>query len=313
MSGTLAIAHSRLSSWIGQLPINNTWCSGLLAIVVNCCAGLCTLFKLNVWTVVRFRSQILVYGLRCTVSELSKPNLMGQFSIELPMTRPPTRRRPIFHTRQFPTSTVSSFMTDLKSVALANRKVRRTRQVLVLCEYTAKVMHWSTLLSLYLPAFSSTKHSLKLPYDIGLSSKSTSFQLSPSSLVFSSLITTSKLSIQKYSGADPKGRTLENLDTYRSSLSGEEIDDGWKNIQSAWTATQASGTIDFNRVALAACRAMWAQFNLILMSFGLLLLGTDLCATWSAIRGSLCWKAIGTRGRRDNRWFPFKVVLEVRF
>ena len=42
--------------------------------------------------------------------------------------------------------------------------------------------------------------------------------------------------------------------------------------------------MDFNRVALAACRAMWAQFNPI-MSLGLLLLGTNLCATWSVYSG----------------------------
>ena len=104
---------------------------------------------------------------------------------------------------------------------------------------------------------------------------------------------------------DRNGRTLENalqinaaqimryLDTYRSSPSGGELDEGWKNIQSAWTATQTSGIgetklvtlMNFNRVALAACRAMWAQFNPILMSLGLLLLGTDLCATWSVYSG----------------------------
>ena len=105
---------------------------------------------------------------------------------------------------------------------------------------------------------------------------------------------------------DRKGRTLENalqinaaqimryLNTYRSSPSGRELDEGWRNIQSAWTATQASGIhgesklvtlMNFNRVALAACRAMWAQFNPILMSLGLLLLGMGLCATWSVYSG----------------------------
>ena len=105
---------------------------------------------------------------------------------------------------------------------------------------------------------------------------------------------------------DRKGRTLESalqinvaqimrfLDTYRSSPSGGELDEGWKNIQSAWFATQGSGIHDetklvtlmnFNRVALAVCRAMWAQFNPILMSLGLLLLGMGLCATWSVYSG----------------------------
>jgi GPI ethanolamine phosphate transferase 3 subunit O len=105
---------------------------------------------------------------------------------------------------------------------------------------------------------------------------------------------------------DRKGRTLENalqinaaqimryLNTYRSSPSGGELDEGWRNIQSGWTATQASRIhgesklvtlMNFNRVALAACRAMWAQFNPILMSLGLLLLGMGLCATWSVYSG----------------------------
>ena len=103
-----------------------------------------------------------------------------------------------------------------------------------------------------------------------------------------------------------KGRTLESalqinaaqimryLDTYRSSPSGGELNEGWKNIQSAWTATQASGIhsesklitlMNFNRVALTASRAVWAQFNPILMSLGLLLLGMGLCATWSVYSG----------------------------
>ena len=72
------------------------------------------------------------------------------------------------------------------------------------------------------------------------------------------------------------------------------MNEGWENIQSAWAATQASGIhgetklvtlMNFNRVALAACRAMWAQFNPILMSLGLLLLGMGLCATWSVYLG----------------------------
>lgn len=105
---------------------------------------------------------------------------------------------------------------------------------------------------------------------------------------------------------DREGRTFANalqanaaqimryLDTYRSTPSGGELDEAWKDIQSAWTATQASGIhgetrlmtlMNFNRVALAACRAMWAQFNPILMSFGLLLLGMGLCATWSVYSG----------------------------
>ena len=89
------------------------------------------------------------------------------------------------------------------------------------------------------------------------------------------------------------------LDTYRSSASGGELDEAWKSIQSAWTATQASGIrgeaklitlMNFNRVALAACRAMWAQFNPLLMAFGISLLSIGICAAWSAYSGLSRWK-----------------------
>ncbi|KAF8953685.1 alkaline-phosphatase-like protein [Flammula alnicola] len=97
---------------------------------------------------------------------------------------------------------------------------------------------------------------------------------------------------------DPNGQTLEKalqinaaqvmayLDTYRSSPSGGELDEAWNNIQAAWSATLVGLTRDvklvtlmnFNRVALAACRAMWAQFNPLLMALGLSLLSMSLCA-----------------------------------
>ena len=84
------------------------------------------------------------------------------------------------------------------------------------------------------------------------------------------------------------------LETYRSSASGGELDEAWKSIQSAWTATQADGIrgeaklitlMNFNRVALAACRAMWAQFNPLLMAFGLSVLSMGICAAWSVYSG----------------------------
>ena len=43
--------------------------------------------------------------------------------------------------------------------------------------------------------------------------------------------------------------------------------------------------MNFNRVALAACRAMWAQFNPLLMAFGLLLISFGICATWAIYSG----------------------------
>ncbi|KAK2459526.1 hypothetical protein APHAL10511_008468 [Amanita phalloides] len=74
------------------------------------------------------------------------------------------------------------------------------------------------------------------------------------------------------------------LDAYRASASGtRELDDAWPDIQSAWdTISSFSGDgnaqerlialYQFNRLALAACRAMWAQFNPVLMAFGLAVL-----------------------------------------
>ncbi|RDB21892.1 GPI ethanolamine phosphate transferase 3, partial [Hypsizygus marmoreus] len=84
------------------------------------------------------------------------------------------------------------------------------------------------------------------------------------------------------------------LDTYRSSPSGGELDDSWQALQSAWAATEAlssTGEVklitlsNYNRVALAACRAMWAQFNPLLMALGLSVLGIGLLATWAIYTG----------------------------
>ncbi|KAF7333509.1 GPI ethanolamine phosphate transferase 3 [Mycena venus] len=84
------------------------------------------------------------------------------------------------------------------------------------------------------------------------------------------------------------------LDAYRSSSSGGELDGAWANLKSAWTATQASTlTVEqqlivmsnYTRVALAACRSIWAQFNPFLMGLGLTLLGVGVIATWAAYSG----------------------------
>ena len=87
---------------------------------------------------------------------------------------------------------------------------------------------------------------------------------------------------------------MSYLDTYRSSASGGELDEAWASIQLAWSAAETSGVhgeaklitlMNFNRVALAACRAMWAQFNPLLMAFGLLLISFGICATWAIYSG----------------------------
>ncbi|KAF7374645.1 GPI ethanolamine phosphate transferase 3 [Mycena sanguinolenta] len=84
------------------------------------------------------------------------------------------------------------------------------------------------------------------------------------------------------------------LDAYRSSSSGGELDDAWQNLKSAWTATQVISLTteqqlmvmsNYTRVALAACRSIWAQFNPFLMGLGLALLGMGVLATWSAYSG----------------------------
>ncbi|KAG6829632.1 hypothetical protein H0H92_003965 [Tricholoma furcatifolium] len=84
------------------------------------------------------------------------------------------------------------------------------------------------------------------------------------------------------------------LDTYRASSSGNELDESWSGLEAAWTATKTVSSIqdsnfikysNFNWVALAACRSMWAQFNPILMGLGLSVLGVSLLASWSIYSG----------------------------
>ena len=77
------------------------------------------------------------------------------------------------------------------------------------------------------------------------------------------------------------------LDTYREH-SGGELDSAWDDLKLAWGSTLMKGrTADrliklntYNRLALSVCRTLWAQFNIILMSMGLILLGVGILATW---------------------------------
>ncbi|KAF8960011.1 alkaline-phosphatase-like protein [Flammula alnicola] len=84
------------------------------------------------------------------------------------------------------------------------------------------------------------------------------------------------------------------LNAYRSSPAGHELDHVWDVLQSSWvnaqssSATSHSGLVqrfNYNRVALAACRKIWAQFNLVSMGFGLGLLGLGVGSAWSAYSG----------------------------
>ncbi|KAH9850999.1 hypothetical protein C2E23DRAFT_781710 [Lenzites betulinus] len=73
------------------------------------------------------------------------------------------------------------------------------------------------------------------------------------------------------------------LQTYRDSASGGELDGSWRGLERAWQAvhldvnakdqmTQWLAMAAYTREALAVCRALWAQFNVSLMTLGLVLL-----------------------------------------
>ncbi|TFK62265.1 hypothetical protein BDN72DRAFT_804336 [Pluteus cervinus] len=105
------------------------------------------------------------------------------------------------------------------------------------------------------------------------------------------------------------------LDTYRSSPSGGELDDAWQGLQSAWTAAQTVSLSkdaqlialsNYARVALSACRAMWAQFNPILMALGLMLLGIGLITAWVA------YSNLSKQGLNSEEWLSFRLSLVLR-
>ncbi|KAK0441449.1 hypothetical protein EV421DRAFT_1904903 [Armillaria borealis] len=84
------------------------------------------------------------------------------------------------------------------------------------------------------------------------------------------------------------------LDAYRSSSSGGELDDYWDRLEYAWHATrdpELKGDsrlitlVNYNRVALSTCRALWAQFNPLRMAFGLAVLGVGFIASWAVYSG----------------------------
>ncbi|KAI0942623.1 hypothetical protein AcW1_003204 [Taiwanofungus camphoratus] len=81
------------------------------------------------------------------------------------------------------------------------------------------------------------------------------------------------------------------LDTYRASASGGELDDVWEELEGLWTSVEAPQTKKakgndyrwlememYTRSTLAACRRLWAQFNVSLMGLGLTLLGVGILA-----------------------------------
>ncbi|KZV87282.1 alkaline phosphatase-like protein [Exidia glandulosa HHB12029] len=62
----------------------------------------------------------------------------------------------------------------------------------------------------------------------------------------------------------------EYLKEYRASASGDELDASWETLSAAWRSARSSADrARFTRLALEACRAMWAQFTMGLMFAGL--------------------------------------------
>ncbi|KAJ2932872.1 hypothetical protein H1R20_g4230, partial [Candolleomyces eurysporus] len=122
--------------------------------------------------------------------------------------------------------------------------------------------------------------------------------------------------IPEFFWRDNQGKTLEKalqlnanqiyqyLHVYRSSPSGGELDEAWRSIQESWAVANLATSTEmklvalnnFNRVALSACRAMWAQFNPVLMAMGLVLLGMGLCASWALFVGI---------SNAKSRWGPW--------
>ncbi|KAH6903857.1 phosphoethanolamine N-methyltransferase [Coprinopsis sp. MPI-PUGE-AT-0042] len=83
------------------------------------------------------------------------------------------------------------------------------------------------------------------------------------------------------------------LHTYRASPSGSELDEAWDSLSRSWDGVRSSvegerrsiALNKYSRHALAACRAMWAQFNATLMGMGLVLFAMSLLASWSLYVG----------------------------
>ncbi|KAI0668210.1 hypothetical protein C8Q78DRAFT_1049147 [Trametes maxima] len=80
------------------------------------------------------------------------------------------------------------------------------------------------------------------------------------------------------------------LNTYRASASGAELDSAWGELERVWRTAEFEDTTRdrdaqwmamtmYTRQALAACRMLWAQFNVSLMTLGLVLLVTGTAAS----------------------------------
>ncbi|OJT03980.1 GPI ethanolamine phosphate transferase 3 [Trametes pubescens] len=79
------------------------------------------------------------------------------------------------------------------------------------------------------------------------------------------------------------------LQTYRDSASGGELDNAWGDLEGVWQTVNSDANVKdqdaqwlamttYTRQALAVCRMLWAQFNVSLMTLGLVLLVTGTVA-----------------------------------
>ncbi|EIN06531.1 hypothetical protein PUNSTDRAFT_136386 [Punctularia strigosozonata HHB-11173 SS5] len=78
------------------------------------------------------------------------------------------------------------------------------------------------------------------------------------------------------------------LDTYRASPSGGELDAVWDSLQATWKAASDRKAYEYTeymhkyvRQALAACRSLWAQFDVTLMVLGLILIFSGVVVCWA--------------------------------
>jgi GPI ethanolamine phosphate transferase 3 subunit O len=94
------------------------------------------------------------------------------------------------------------------------------------------------------------------------------------------------------------------FEAYRSSPSGGELDSVWNQIERSWASTLDStgeqkvlAMHNFTRLALASCRSLWAQFNVVLMCVGLFALALGSAAVWALYTSLGCgvqyWEANG--------------------
>jgi GPI ethanolamine phosphate transferase 3 subunit O len=105
------------------------------------------------------------------------------------------------------------------------------------------------------------------------------------------------------------------MQTYRNSVSGGDLDDHWDRLQSLWDSAsyssqspseQLEALYNYNRLALDVCRSMWAQFNVTLMAFGLILLVTAAVSTWGIYHN------LASSGEKWEDWIADKLMWGMR-